>query len=87
MTQEQLSERLQTLINQISECTAAVQGGTVPNMARWEEEAVKICADIENTDPAIAKALEQQVLEMIISLEKLSRELEEFQDKLQGQTP
>ena len=83
MIQEDIEKRLRNLIDHVNESAASVQNNEVPVLGPWEEEAVKICADIEKSAPEVAKALEQQVLEMIISLEKLSIELESFQNRLE----
>jgi hypothetical protein len=83
MSEEKLKERLQKLIAEINDCAAGVKNNAIPDLSIWEEKAQTLCHDIGKAEDSIAKRLEQDVLEMIISLEKLSNELELFKNRME----
>lgn len=88
MSEENPETALHNLIESIAESTHSIKHKqNVPDLSRLEEQAARICRDIESLPPEQAKEMEGDLLRMISGLEALSEALEDLQKDLSAHMP
>lgn len=81
-TVEELLERLNSMIEFVSQATVQVESGTLANLGDLDKDVSQLCQDVETSEPDVAKEVSGKVAEMVTSLENLAAALKGYQDNI-----
>lgn len=83
-TEKNLKARFEALIAFIREAQDTVENGTVVDLGDLDMKVSKICEDVENSEPSIAKNVQPLMADMITHLDALAQSLSKLQDQQEG---
>jgi len=70
--------RFEALAEFISKAEACVKSGSLMEIGALDQEVVKLCQEVKDSSPEIAKQAQPYIADMISALDTLARELEAF---------
>lgn len=81
-----LTQRLQDLIVFIDEANASMDRDAVPTLNNLDQKVAKLCMDVEQSPPVIAKQIQPLMAQMITKLDELALKLQDFQTRTKSET-
>ncbi len=77
-----LNQKIQSQIDQLDTAINQLQGGTIPDLARLENDVAVLCNELLSAPGIESRQTAEKMREMIGMLEQLAHQLKDFQTVL-----